>query len=315
MKYEQWVKNPIRFVAMTGYSIERFTALLPVFKDRHDIYFRKHLQNGKPRSGSRSYSFYKNSALPTYEERLAFILSFLKLNPLQEHHSDTFGLEQKQCNEFIHTLKQILDKTLESLGAMPAKTDEELQDKLSHITDNDSKDLLHDCTEREIPRPQNDETQTQYYSGKKKKHTVKNAILINAACCILFLSATVRGSTSDKKTADTLYTIPKGFSLWQDLGYMGYRPKGVNIMQPIKKPKLKELTKEQKQYNSSISSIRVRVEHAIGSAKRYRIVKDECRLRKNEFVSSILHTCAGLHNFRLQKQPFIYPNQSVIKPT
>ncbi|MDR1091855.1 MAG: transposase family protein, partial [Prevotella sp.] len=100
--------------------------------------------------------------------------------------------------------------------------------------------------------------------------------------------------------------IPSGFSLWQDTGYQGYRPEGVRIYQPVKKPKGRELTKEQKLFNRDIAVDRVRVEHAIGSAKRYRIVKDECRLRKNLFVNHVFQTCAALHNFRIAHKPFNY---------
>ena len=83
------------------------------------------------------------------------------------------------------------------------------------------------------------------------------------------------------------------------------------IQQPLKKPRGKELTAQQKEDNQKISSFRVRVEHAIGSIKRYRIVKDECRLRKNKFVENTFLTCAALHNFRLRLKPFNYE----VKPT
>ncbi|MEO0310765.1 MAG: hypothetical protein RIQ89_422, partial [Bacteroidota bacterium] len=45
MKYEQWLKNPIRFKAMTGYSIEQFEELLPTFIEIHDEYFMVHPKN------------------------------------------------------------------------------------------------------------------------------------------------------------------------------------------------------------------------------------------------------------------------------
>ena len=60
------------------------------------------------------------------EERLAFILSCLKINPLQEHHADLFGIEQKQCYEFVHGLRAILHKVLVYADYMPAHT--KLQD-------------------------------------------------------------------------------------------------------------------------------------------------------------------------------------------
>ena len=313
MKYEQWRKNAIRFVAMTGYSFDQFDELLPYFEQAHTAYFSKFQINGKRRAGIRKFVLYANSPLPTIVERLAFILSFLKLNPLQEHHADLFGMEQKQCYEFIHSLKTVLDDALSLACVLPAQTDKELQKVLTTAQPQDTESamlLLHDGTEREVPRPLDAEEQQEKYSGKKKKHTVKNAVITNALGYILFTSLTFSGSVHDKKIADQSYSIPVGFSLWQDCGYQGYRPAGVTIVQPLKKPKGKELSDEQKTENRRISSFRVRIEHAIGSVKRCRIVKDECRLRKNKFVETIFRTCAGLHNLRINLKPFSYKNYS-----
>ncbi|MDR0700044.1 MAG: transposase family protein [Tannerella sp.] len=77
----------------------------------------------------------------------------------------------------------------------------------------------------------------------------------------------------------------------------------------MKKPKEKEITAEQKQDNRTISSFRVRVEHAIESIKRYRTVNDECRLRKNLFAERVFSSCAALHNFRIKDRPFLYENK------
>jgi hypothetical protein len=71
------------------------------------------------------------------------------------------------------------------------------------------------------------------------------------------------------------------------------------VIQPLKKPKGKELTKEQKQENKAKSSVRVVVEHAIGRVKICRIVKDKIRLWKPRIKDKVMQLCCGLHNFRL----------------
>jgi hypothetical protein len=215
-------------------------------------------------------------------------------------------MTQKQCQEFVHGLHEILQRALKLAGVVPSDSNQVLQEALSREEVCCEKVLLHDGTEREIPRPVDDELQKSMYSGKKKKHTVKNAVIITACCLILYVSRTFAGRVHDKTVADTAYTIPAGYTLVQDTGYQGYQPQGVKIIQPQKKPRGKELTEEQKDNNRQISSYRVRVEHAIGSVKRYRIVKDECRLRKNGFVEDIFLYCAALHNFRLKTRPFSY---------
>ncbi|WP_169521812.1 transposase family protein, partial [Spirosoma spitsbergense] len=87
------------------------------------------------------------------------------------------------------------------------------------------------------------------------------------------------------------------------------------LYQPIKKPRGQELSMEQKAYNQAVSRIRVQVEHVIGSTKRYRIVRDACRLRKSDFVGTVIHLCAGLHNFRVTRKPVQYPNHPKPKLT
>jgi hypothetical protein len=80
----------------------------------------------------------------------------------------------------------------------------------------------------------------------------------------------------------------------------------VTIVQPKKKPSGKELSQEEKDCNRQISRIRVRVEHAIGGVKRYRIVKDKIRNWKGDFRDQVMETCCGLHNFRLDFRPWHY---------
>ncbi len=134
----------------------------------------------------------------------------------------------------------------------------------------------------------------------KKTHSVKNNILSLPDRRILFLSRTYNGSVHDKKICnDQPLTFPKGINLWQDTGFVGHYPEGVNIRMPSKKPKGKELSKEQKQKNREIFRFRVLVEHAICGAKRCRIIKERLRCHKFEFDDLIMELACGLHNFRI----------------
>jgi hypothetical protein len=96
----------------------------------------------------------------------------------------------------------------------------------------------HDGIERRIERPQDPTEQTRCYSGKKKCHTVKNVLLINAALTILFLSETYAGSTHDKRIAAAApYPLPAGSRLLQDLGFLAFTLDQVEIIMPIRKPR------------------------------------------------------------------------------
>jgi hypothetical protein len=49
------------------------------------------------------------------------------------------------------------------------------------------------------------------------------------------------------------------------------------------------------------------IEHLIGSIKRYRMIKEQCRLRKNKYPYKVFAIYTGLHNFRIEKIPVNYP--------
>jgi DDE superfamily endonuclease len=133
--------------------------------------------------------------------------------------------------------------------------------------------------------------------------------VIDEACHICFLSATYEGKMHDKSLADLEgYTFPPGSCLYQDMGFQGFVLAGVTIIQPKKKPRGGELTPLENAANRAISSIRIRIEHAIGGVKRYRMVKDKIRLLKDRIRDTVMETCCGLHNFRLQYRPWNYVN-------
>jgi hypothetical protein len=131
--------------------------------------------------------------------------------------------------------------------------------------------------------------------------------VIDETCQIGCVSATYEGKANAKRLADLAgYTLPRGRCLSQDLGFQGYRRKGITIVQPKKKPPGGELTPPEKVANRAISSIRIRIEHAIGGVKRYRMVKDKIRLLRDGIRDTVMDTCCGLQNFRLQYRPWHY---------
>ena len=134
-------------------------------------------------------------------------------------------------------------------------------------------------------------------SGKKKCHTVKNVLLINAALMILFLSETYAGRTHAKRIADaTPYPLPAGRRLLQDLGFLAFTLDRVEIIMPTRKPRGRPLTRAQKAANRRIARRRVRLEHVNSRGKRCRIVHDTCRLRKAGIRDLVIEVCCALHN-------------------
>jgi hypothetical protein len=110
--------------------VEEFTQLVPSFEETFQEHMKEYRLDGKTRSG-RGYTTYSNCPLPTTEDRLLFILVYLKTNALQVAHGRLFGIPQNKANQWIHTLLPVLQTTLRRLGHVPARSMEQLAERLA----------------------------------------------------------------------------------------------------------------------------------------------------------------------------------------
>jgi len=280
--------------------------LLPAFCASFLKYIEEYTLEGNKRC-KRHYVEYRNSPLRKIEDKLLFILVYLRKATTQDIFGEVFRMSQPIANKWIHILHPCLNQALAAVGERSARNVQEL-----HLAPDKGQLFFQDGTERPIQRPKDPEIQALFYSGKKKRHGIQNNVLVNRQAKIILLTPTCEGKKHDKKIADeTGLVLPEGSRLAQDTGFQGYALVNVMMIQPMKKPRGKELTPEQKESNRRISSLRIRVEHAIGGVKRYRIVKDQLRVRKNDFRDWVMETCCGLHNFRLNFRPWHYSTDSV----
>ena len=81
--------------------------------------------DGQPRT-SRRYSTYDTCPLPTMADKLLFILTYLKQNPIQEVQGQLFGMSQSNANKWIHLLHPVLNQALADQELLPARTADEL---------------------------------------------------------------------------------------------------------------------------------------------------------------------------------------------
>jgi hypothetical protein len=103
-------KKPAQFFSLTGFTIREFDELVLEFRIFWDQYSSHSTLRGKPRQ--RRALPRKTGVLPGYEDKLLFILVYLKTLPVQELQAATFSMSQPQANFWIHLLCQILQETL-----------------------------------------------------------------------------------------------------------------------------------------------------------------------------------------------------------
>jgi len=284
MKYEEARTKPRVFQQLTGLKIEEFDKLKGAFQ--------KASEEEEPRESPAG----RKAVLRTYEDKLFFILFYLRHYPTQEVLGFLFGISQGQANQWIHRLTPIVKKALGEEKELPGRTAADAQELMEACPE---REFILDGTERPVRRPQDSEDRRKDYSGKKKRHTKKNIILTEKATGeVLGLGATQPGSKHDKASVDEEhYTFPDGSTVFQDKGFQGYAPEGATIQQPTKKPRGKEWTPEQKEENRQISTQRVSVEHSIGGIKIFHIVSAIFRNIKEGFSDLVMETVTGLFNF------------------
>jgi hypothetical protein len=157
-----------------------------------------------------------------------------------------------------------------------------------------------DSTEQQIPRPVDNRRRKMYYSGKKKRHTVKTQLMVNNQGIIIHKTDHKKGRRHDYDIYKRNHPVtPKKVVNVFDLGYLGVEKdfsEQLSSMSNRKKRNL-DLSQEEKEYNKNHSRKRIVIEHTICNLKKYRIFADvfRNRLRKYDKVSDIV---AGLINYK-----------------
>jgi Helix-turn-helix of DDE superfamily endonuclease/DDE superfamily endonuclease len=236
--YNELKNKPREFLAATGLKLDEFEQLLPAFQTAYGKKYPPNLtQAGKTRQ--RQIGGGATGALPPIEAKLFFILVYQKTNPLQTMHGLHLGLSQPQTNDWIHRLLPVLQQALRTLGEAPERDARRVA--TSDLARAGGPNLTIDGSERRRQRPQDHTKQKEHYSGKKKAHTDKNILLVNANTKkVVYLRPTVAGKTHDKKATDEAQIgSPHNATLDKDTGFQGYEPAGTQTRQPKKSPKAK----------------------------------------------------------------------------
>jgi hypothetical protein len=113
--------RPTEFLDLTSLTLDEFQQLVPPFEAAFQAHMAAWRLDGKPRT-ARQFAVYKNCPLPTPEDRLFFLLTYLKTYSLQVVQGRLFGMGQSKANQWIHVLLPTLLAALRTLGDAPARS-------------------------------------------------------------------------------------------------------------------------------------------------------------------------------------------------
>src|SRR5438132_6542445 len=121
LRFTDLQSRPLEFLDFTSLTLDEFQQLVPPFENAFHARMAAWRMDGKRRT-ARRFTVYKNCPLPTTEDRLLFILVYLKTYALQVVQGRLFGMVQGKANQWIHVLLPALLGALRALGDAPARS-------------------------------------------------------------------------------------------------------------------------------------------------------------------------------------------------
>jgi hypothetical protein len=303
ISYQAMVKKPRIFKSVTGLSVGEFEELLERFVPVWVEQERKRLSRPDRKraiGGGRKYRL-------QVREQLIMVTCWLRLYLNTEAMGFFFGVDKstvsRNCRRLLKALRALGD---ESLGwPDPPKRGE---GKSVEQVLQEYPDLLAivDATEQRVQRPSNDERQRKHYSGKKKAHTCKTAIVVNEKGRIRNVTRSTPGSKHDLKhvvESGVIDPIPPDVTVIGDAGFDGlqnYYPER-SIGTTHKARRNHPLTPDQKLANREFSSVRIVVENTICHLKHFKALTHQFR-HTADLHDDAFRAVVGIVNDRIDRR-------------
>lgn len=300
LSYEKLSKKSKTFRTFTGLTVEEFNDLCTHIESQYPRHEAKRLGRKDRKRAIGAGRQFKLDLV----DRVLMLLIYYRLYITLCLTGFLFDLDQSNVHRNIQYVEPVIKACIPIPEKMAKKTRrigkmEELLELFPEMK------CFIDATEQEIPRPKNKRRRKNYYSGKKKRHTVKTQILVNKKGQILHKTKHRNGKQHDydmfKKTGPP--DIPPDVEVGVDRGYQGIEKDfpDLKVKIPVKKKKYQELSKKDKRYNKKLSQERVIVEHTIGKMKKFGIMGNEFRSRLKRYDTTV-SIVSGLVNLQLMCQ-------------
>ena len=273
MSYARLSKRPSLFKSFTGLDISEFDTISTEIESRYQEHERKRLSKRRRQRDVGAGRPFKLKV----KERFLMLLVYYRLYITYTLSEFLFDLNQSNVYRDISILEPLvkrcipLPEKLYKRTIRRARTIDEVEEFFPDFR------AFIDATEQEIPRPKNKRKRKSYYSGKKKKHTVKTQYMVNNEGLILHKTGHKSGRKHDYDIYKHNHPItPLQVENVFDLGYMGVKNDfpTVKSVLPFRKKKNNDLSKEEKIYNKKQSQLRIIAEHTICRIKKFGIMDE-----------------------------------------
>jgi len=298
-RYKRLKEYPSVFRAVTGLNVKEFNEYTEPLLVKLAQSERSRLEKKEERK--RAVGGGRNHELP-WREQLLLTLIWLRLYPTCEVLGYFFNVSDSTASRVVRRCLPILDQAgrrqIEKSKAHAQRKRgynlEQIFEQIPGLV------VVIDAFEQRIERPGKRAEADEWYSGKKKAHTIMSQVGVDAYTGeVLDVADSVRGGRQDKgyfNDSGTPDRLPDDTTFMGDLGYPGLDKDLERAAIPRKKPRGKPRPDADKAYNKMFSQKRVIVENTIALIRRYLalLIRDRHhRKLHTERVAAV----AGLVNF------------------
>jgi hypothetical protein len=284
---------------MTGLRVDQFDALIA------DVLPRFHAAEAARLSRPNRQRAIGGGPGFDLDPRNQILLSviWLRLYPIHEVLAYLFGISDTTVGRAIARVLPLLEASGQDTMRMPDPGRKRRRSLDALLNDTPELAVVIDTFEQPIQRPQERNVADTYFSGKKKRHTLKSQVAVNEETGqIVDVPESARGPAADIKLLEDsklLERLPPGVGGIGDLAYVGIEklhPQGLGAA-PRRKPRGKERPAEDVCYNRAFAKRRIVVEHTIGRMRRYQSITQLDRNHR-QYHTARVRAVAGLVNRR-----------------
>ena len=324
--YHKLSRKPKLFLSVTGMNLHQFQILLPQFEQAAAKLERRRkkrvvVTGNKRLRGIGGGAQFANS-LP---DRLLILLFYYRLYLTQEFLTLLFKAEHKSV---ICRAIQLMRPVFESVLPVPEQArrrilslaDKEQQRRKKRIGSVEEfqkaypeLSFIIDGVEQPKRKPKKPAKRKSDYSGKKKRHTLKQLVIGTPSGIIVDQSPSVGGRPHDfkvfkedhaKRAISNEFTDYR-VTLYGDSGFDGMGAMGLPVTVRLNEKARRNhpLSREQKKLNRLRSATRIKIEHTFSRRKKYQIASDIYRNRDEDYDQT-MNIVSGLVNLRAYERIF-----------
>lgn len=282
LTYDRLCQTAKAFPALTGLTRDEFDRLFGAFEAAAETLraASTHTRRGSQKR-TRAAGAGRRHALAA-RTRLLLALVWLRVYPTYELLGWLFGPDKSNAWHNTQDVLEVLDTLTDFPFDRPDPDRRKLQTAEAVMATFPEVRVIIDAKERGFRRPSGWEARKPYYSGKKKRHTIKNQAACAPSGRIVSVSTTAPGRAHDLSVlryTGLLDRLPADAGVMTDKGYIGVDADAGTraVVIPVRASKNHPLTDEQKASDRVISGCRVVVEHVMAQLGRFQVLRQTFR--------------------------------------